>query len=283
MALNSYECTPNLDGTTARGCGSFCDSKFSEVHCSFCSCSSCSFCSSRNTLALLTQHLSAAEEAHPSPNGHAVPSLRPLPPPPPAPQRLAASAQPLSEITYPTTYPIPETQIVAPPLPWMRAACMGKCLASCNPSRGSDCDTCQCRGCPYCLVLKKRPPRHEGHALPTIDDCGWLSSMHDLRTKDSFCFSMHNTSRLQCESYVTSTGRHGVEDGMQCASNVMKCFWHRCSERRFAPSNASQPSQQIQASLRSQTALANRVCCDLLTFALLHGSLDSGRAQLLRW
>ena len=170
---------------------------------------------------------------------------------------------PVSDITYPTTYPIPETRIVAPPLPWMRAACVGKCLASCNPGRGSDCDTCPCRGCPYCLVLKKRPPRHEGHALPTIDDCGWLSSMHDLRTKDSSCFAMHNTSRRQCESFVTSTGHHGVEDGVQCASNVVTCVWHRCSERRDAPSNASQP---VQAGASTPAALpplrSQIVCCD---------------------
>ena len=239
MAL-AHGCTPNLDGSATAGCAAFCDAKYADVHCSFCSCTSCSFCSSRViwsnlgapcALGKKGEEQACEEWCDGSKAGHcdscqcaacrfcsehsAVASHMARADvalaQPPRPFSAAASAPPLSRTA--------------------EGAAEGMhCHTGCNPAHGADCDKPGCHGCPFCHVLKKRGAHHV-----TLDECGWLSSMHDMRSKNSFCYVYHNTTRQHCESNVISMPAPGTSASGNLASCVFgsshsrqDCLWQRC-------------------------------------------------------
>ena len=159
-------CTPNMDGSALHGCAKFCDSKFDDVHCSFCACADCSFCSSRVSWTRLGVPCSSHQAADITENAcqewcaqpkhcafckcsacHFCDVASPLSPPPS-----------VSELP-PSPPPLEGTSALASAASKTNACSEQRCHARCNPSKGPDCDSCGCQGT-WSMLEEPRQRRH---------------------------------------------------------------------------------------------------------------------------
>ena len=105
--------------------------------------------------------------------------------------------------------------------------------AACVPSKGPDCDRCECRTCPHCTVLKHQKKRAGANAAVesepqhTLANCSWLGEMRNLRVINTFCWFLYNTDRSRCESAVTSAPKT-AGGGVCSVGDASRCLWHRC-------------------------------------------------------
>lgn len=59
--------------------------------------------------------------------------------------------------------------------------------------------------------------------MVVLQDCGWLSSMKNLRLINTFCWFLAGTDQNRCESAMTSHhGQNGV------CTDIDKCTFQRC-------------------------------------------------------
>lgn len=241
QAVTASSCTPSADGVQLRGCATHCDLDFQPSKCSLCECSACNSCTdpSRVDLAKLGMPCySKISSAKDGTNSSMCENwcddftqcrsckckacrLCVAPPPPPAPPaRPAPSPRPLKAGEKP-----------APAVKLCAKNATSSCHAACSPK---NCDHCGCRGCPFCLVHKRKlPPAFKGghnrgpFVGSVIDKCGWLPAMRNIRQINAFCFLFYGTDRSRCETAVTSSWPVGINTSSVC-TEPSRCLWSRC-------------------------------------------------------
>ena len=182
-----------------KACQAWCQQ---SKHCAFCKCQACQMCD------------------------HAPPALPPLP--------LASMAQPDA-----ASQPTPATHSSDPTKPPTRD-CSERCNAQkCSASKGSDCDTCACRGCAFCAALKPidTAAAPSESAVPALHDCRWLESLRDLRGKQAWCRTLSNTDRLTCEANYITTSEEMLSQMRAyhvggAASHWQRCLWRPSEDKQ---------------------------------------------------